>query len=54
VAVGEGAELEKCIIDKDVIVPAGEHIGFDLERDASRFTVSEKAIVVVPKGYQFT
>jgi len=53
VQVGEGAQLERCIIDKDVKIPAGERIGFDPERDARRFTLSEKGIVVVPKGYVF-
>ncbi len=53
VQVGEGAELDRCIIDKDVAIPSGERIGFDHERDAARFSVSEKGIVVVPKGYRF-
>lgn len=53
VQVGEGAELDRCIIDKDVKIPSGERIGFDRERDAARFTISEKGIVVVPKGYRF-
>ena len=54
VTVGEGAEVRRCIIDKHVRVPAGEKIGFDLARDAERFTVSDHGIVVVGKGYQFT
>jgi glucose-1-phosphate adenylyltransferase len=53
VKVGDGAYLENCIIDKDVVIPPGERIGFDKERDAARFTVSPKGIVVVPKGYRF-
>jgi glucose-1-phosphate adenylyltransferase len=53
VKVGEGAQLENCIIDKGVVVPPGERIGFDKERDAARFTISPKGIVVVPKGYRF-
>ncbi len=53
VRVGDGARLRRCIIDKDVVVPSGEQIGYDLERDRSRFTVSERGVVVVPKGYQF-
>ena len=53
VKVGDGAELENCIIDKDVVVPPGERIGFDREKDAARFTLSPKGIVVVPKGYRF-
>lgn len=53
VQVGDGADLDRCIIDKDVKIPSGERIGFDPKRDAKRFTVSEKGIVVVPKGYSF-
>ena len=54
VRVGDGAQLDHCIVDKDVVIPPGERIGFDAELDAARFTVSEKGVVVVPKGYQFT
>lgn len=53
VQVGEGAQLDRCIIDKDVIIPPGVKIGFDPAKDAERFTVSDKGVVVVPKGYQF-
>ncbi len=53
VKVGDGAHLENCIIEKDVVVPPGEQIGFDKERDAARFSISPKGIVVVPKGYRF-
>ncbi|MET0116846.1 MAG: glucose-1-phosphate adenylyltransferase [Sedimenticola sp.] len=53
VEVGDGAELERCIVDKDVKIPPGARIGFDPERDAERFAISEKGVVVVPKGYVF-
>ena len=53
VHVGENARLRNCIIDKEVRVPVGEQIGYNLEQDRKRFTVSEKGIVVVPKGYRF-
>jgi glucose-1-phosphate adenylyltransferase len=53
VRIGEGAELQRCIIDKHVTVPPGERIGFDLARDAERFTVSDRGIVVIGKNYQF-
>jgi glucose-1-phosphate adenylyltransferase len=36
-----------------VQIPPGERIGFDLARDAQRFTVSEKGVVVIPKAYRF-
>jgi glucose-1-phosphate adenylyltransferase len=53
VRVGPGARLRRCIIDKDVYVPAKERVGWDLERDRQRFTVSEGGVVVVPKGFRF-
>lgn len=53
VQVGEGAHLRNCIIEKDVAVPPNAQIGFDLKADRERFTVSERGVVVVPKGYVF-
>jgi len=52
--VGRGARLRRCIVDKHVTIPPGESIGYDPARDAERFTVSEKGVVVVPKDYRFT
>ncbi len=54
VQVGAGARLRRCIVDKDVVVPPREQIGYDNRRDRERFTVSEQGIVVVPKGYRFS
>jgi len=53
VHVGERALLRRCIVDKGVSVPAGEAIGYDLDSDRERFSISDDGIVVVPKGYQF-
>jgi glucose-1-phosphate adenylyltransferase len=53
VRVGEGARLRRCIVDKHVQVPPGAALGFDLAKDAERFTVSEQGVVVVPEGYSF-
>jgi glucose-1-phosphate adenylyltransferase len=53
VQVGEGAHLRNCIVEKDVAIPAGAQIGFDLGVDRERFIVSERGVVVVPKGYVF-
>ena len=48
--IGRHAKVRRAIIDKEVIVPPGTLIGYDLEDDRKRFTVSEKGIVVIPKG----
>ncbi len=53
VTIGERTQLQRCIVDKGVAIPACERIGFDLARDAERFTVSDLGIVVIPKGYRF-
>ena len=53
VSVGKACRLKNCIIDKNVTVPDNERIGYDMEKDKARFTVSEKGIVVIPKAYNF-
>ena len=54
VRIGARSRLQRCIIDKDVCVPPGETIGFDRAEDERReFTISERGVVVVPKGYRF-
>jgi len=54
VKIGRYAELKRCIVDKDVIVPEGFRIGCDEEQDRRLFTVSDSGIVVVPKGMDLT
>ena len=53
VHVGAGARLRKVIVDKWTKIPPGESIGFDLERDRRRFTVSQGGVVVVPMRFDF-
>jgi glucose-1-phosphate adenylyltransferase len=50
VNVGRHAKIKRAIIDKDVHIPQGMIIGFNLEEDKKRFFVSESGIVVVAKG----
>ncbi|TBR20437.1 glucose-1-phosphate adenylyltransferase, partial [bacterium] len=50
VNVGRHANIRRAIIDKDVNVPPGTVIGYDLEEDKKRFFVSDAGIVVVAKG----
>ncbi|MCP5150912.1 MAG: glucose-1-phosphate adenylyltransferase [Ectothiorhodospiraceae bacterium] len=48
VVVGEGAQLRRCIVDKQVVIERGDRIGFDAREDARRFHVTDTGIVVVP------
>jgi glucose-1-phosphate adenylyltransferase len=50
VDVGRNAKIKKTIIDKEVQIPPGMEIGYRLDEDAKRFTVTASGIVVVPKG----
>jgi glucose-1-phosphate adenylyltransferase len=49
VKIGRHARLRRCIIDKDVEIPAGIDIGYDPEADRRRFFVSDGGLVVIPK-----
>lgn len=49
VRVGRHAKLRRCIIDKDVEVPPGVEVGFNLEADRKRFFVTDNGLVVIPK-----
>jgi len=50
VEVGRSARIRRAIIDKGVQIPPGLSVGYDLEEDAKRFTVTESGVVVIAKG----
>ena len=50
VVVGERAQIRRAIIDKDVVIPPKTEIGYDLDADLQRFTVTETGLVVISKG----
>jgi len=50
VDIGRHARIRRTIIDKDVQIPPNMEIGYDLDEDAKRFTVTGSGIVVVPRG----
>lgn len=54
VEIGRHCRIQNAIIDKNVHIPPGTQIGYDLEEDRARgFVVTESGVVVVPKSYNF-
>jgi glucose-1-phosphate adenylyltransferase len=52
--ISRHARIRRAIIDKNVTVPEGYEIGFDLEGDKKKFTVTESGIVVIGKNQILT
>jgi glucose-1-phosphate adenylyltransferase len=50
VEVGRHSKIRRAIIDKGVKLPPNTTIGYDLEADREKYTVTDSGIVVVPKG----
>lgn len=50
VRIGRGARVRRAIIDKNVVIPDGARIGFDLEHDRARFAVTRGGVVVIGKN----
>jgi glucose-1-phosphate adenylyltransferase len=48
--IGRGAVVRRAILDKDVVVPEGAHIGVDPEHDRQRYHVTASGIVVLGKS----
>ena len=50
--VGEGSEIVRSIVDRDVIIPPGTKIGINKERDEARgFYVTESGLTFVPRKH---
>lgn len=50
VTIGRHARIRRTIIDKNVVIPDGAEIGYDLEADLDKgYTVTPSGIVVVPR-----
>jgi glucose-1-phosphate adenylyltransferase len=50
VTIGRRCRIRRAIIDKNVEIPPGMTIGYDLEEDRRRFHVTTGGVVVIPKG----
>ncbi len=50
VDIGRHCKLRRVIVDKNVAIPPGTEIGYDLEADRKRYHVTESGIVVLPKA----
>jgi glucose-1-phosphate adenylyltransferase len=51
--IRRNTRIRNVIMDKNVEVPEGEEIGYNLEKDRKRFAVTESGLVVIPKDYVF-
>jgi glucose-1-phosphate adenylyltransferase len=49
VVIGRHVKIRRAIIDKDVEIPSGTEIGYNLAEDRKRWFVSEGGIVIIPK-----
>jgi len=47
--IEEGAKVRRAIIDHGNVITKGDEIGYDLEKDMSRYYVDEAEIVVTPR-----
>jgi glucose-1-phosphate adenylyltransferase len=54
VQVGRGAVVRNAIIDKNVVIPDGFHVGVDRDADSKRFHVSAGGITVIGKDTVIT
>ncbi len=50
VDIGRSCKIRRAIIDKDVVIPPGTEIGYDLSKDKKCHHVTPSGIVVIPKG----
>jgi glucose-1-phosphate adenylyltransferase len=51
VNVGRHCKIRRAIIDRDVHIPEGTTIGYDLEADRQRYFVTDSGITVVTRDY---
>jgi glucose-1-phosphate adenylyltransferase len=51
--VGRHAKVRRAILDKNVKIPPGTHVGYDLDSDRKKYHVTESGIVVI-EGHQST
>jgi glucose-1-phosphate adenylyltransferase len=50
VQVERNCRIQRAVVDKNVVIKENSVIGYNLEEDARRFTVSDGGIVFIPKG----
>jgi glucose-1-phosphate adenylyltransferase len=50
VIIGSRCKIRKAIVDQEVQIPDDFVVGYDLEKDRQRFTISPGGVVIVPRG----
>ncbi|PIW69503.1 MAG: glucose-1-phosphate adenylyltransferase, partial [Ignavibacteriales bacterium CG12_big_fil_rev_8_21_14_0_65_30_8] len=48
--IGRHTKIKNAIIDKNVIIPENYEIGYNLEEDKKKFTVTESGLVIIAKN----
>ncbi len=50
--IGSDSHIRRTIIERNVYIPEGSRIGFDLEEDRQKYHVTDSGIVVVTPEYR--
>lgn len=53
VVIRRGAKLKRAIVDRYNVIEKNSRIGFDLEADRARYTVTDSGIVVIPEAQHY-
>jgi len=48
--IGRHTKIKNAIIDKNVIIPENYEIGFNLDEDKKKFTVTDSGLVIIAKN----
>jgi glucose-1-phosphate adenylyltransferase len=51
--IGRHSKVRRAILDKNVKIPPGTQIGYDLDKDREKYHVTDSGIVVI-EGHQST
>ncbi len=53
VTIGQNCKIRNTIVEKGVTIPDDYEVGYDLEKDTARFSVTSDGIIIIPKTATF-